>query len=86
MVVHQGGQSPDLPDLFCTGIRTEPVGKLVIISLILNECSCRQVLIPRPFMLQNVIFQSYPQQRLGNFKIVLEAIRKTTKNCAKCLR
>ena len=39
----QGGESRDLFRLFRTCIRTGPVRKLFIISLILNEFSCGDV-------------------------------------------
>ena len=41
--IYQGGESRDLFRLFRTCIRTRPVRKLFIISLILNEFSCGDV-------------------------------------------
>ena len=43
---YQGGESRDLFRLFCTCIRTGPVRKLFIVSLILNEFSCGEVHMP----------------------------------------
>ena len=43
VVMDQGGESRDLFRLFRTCIRTGPVRKLFIISLILNEFSCGDV-------------------------------------------